>query len=481
MRLGLRLLFGFFVITGIAALLVLRVFLAEIKPSVSQVMEDILVDTAHLLAEQAAADLRAMPAGGTLQGSAFAQALGNYGARQVDAHIRGHQKVTLDLRVYVTDAAGRMVLDSGGHAPPGADFSRWRDVALTLRGEYGARTTREIPGDDRSTVLFVAAPVLHLGQTIGVLTVAKAVATVQPMIDRAQRRIAIGGLWLLGSSLAIGLAVTLWTVHSVRQLRRYAERAQAGSREDPPALPGELGDLARAMGQMRQRLDSRDQVEQAMRAFTHELKSPLAAIGGAAELLQDPLEASDRERFAQQIRLQVQRLRELVDRLLELSKLESLATIDAHASVSLRALAQAHLQAMSGSAAQRRVAWSWLTDDDATVRGDAERLGLAISNLLSNALAFAPPGSTVELAVRCGDHSDHSTVFSVRDHGPGVPDYALPRLGERFFSTPRASDGQRGSGLGLAIVRQVAALHGGQVDFEDAAPGLRVSLRLPAR
>ena len=476
MRLGLRLLFGFFVITGIAALLLLRVFLAEIKPSVSQVMEDLLVDTAHLLAEQAAAELHAMPAGSTLQGGAFAQALGHYGARAVDANIHGHKKVTLDLRVYVTDASGRLVLDSGGHAPPGADFSRWRDVALTLRGQYGARATREIPGEDRSTVLFVAASVLYQGQTIGVLTVAKAVATVQPMIDRAQRRITIGGVWLLGSSLAIGLAVTLWTVHSVRQLRRYAERAQAGSRENPPALPGELGDLARAMGQMRQRLDSRDQVEQTMRAFTHELKSPLAAIGGAAELLQDPLQTSDRERFAQQIRQQVQRLRELVERLLELSKLESLATIDAHTSVCLRALVQAQLQAMSGSAAQRRVAWSWLSDDDVTVCGDAERLGLAISNLLSNALAFAPPGTSVELAVR---RNEHSTTFSVRDYGPGVPDYAVPRLGERFFSTPRASDGQRGSGLGLAIVRQVAALHGGQLDFEEAAPGLRVSLRLP--
>jgi two-component system sensor histidine kinase CreC len=73
-----------------------------------------------------------------------------------------------------------------------------------------------------------------------------------------------------------------------------------------------------------------------------------------------------------------------------------------------------------------------------------------------------------------------SAVFSLRDHGPGVPAYALPQLGERFFSTPRPRDGAKGSGLGLAIVRQVALLHGGRVEFAPATPGLRVRLVLPS-
>jgi len=77
-------------------------------------------------------------------------------------------------------------------------------------------------------------------------------------------------------------------------------------------------------------------------------------------------------------------------------------------------------------------------------------------------------------------------VFTVRDHGPGVPDYAVPRLGERFYATPRpftVADGSavKGSGLGLAIVRQIAALHGGTVSFSAADPGLRVEIRLPLR
>jgi two-component system, OmpR family, sensor histidine kinase CreC len=477
MRLGLRLLFGFFVIAGIAAFFLLRVFLAEVKPSVREVMEDILVDTANVLAEQAAPDLRALPPGGTLEGSRFARAVADYAARPVDAQIWGLRKRTLDFRVYVTDAGGRLLFESGGSALPGTDYSRWRDVALTLRGEYGARATRDVPGDAATSVMFVAAPVLDAGRTIGVLTVAKPVSTVQPFIDRAERRIWIGGLWLLALSLAVGVAVTLWTVHSVRTLRRYAQRAQAGARDAVPALPGELGELAQAMGAMRERLDRRDEVEQGMRALTHELKSPLTAIGGAAELLHDDLPPPDRERFARQIAGQVQRLRDLVDRLLELSKLESLYAPPHPQPVALRELVRQTIDAQAPTLAQRRLRVQWLHDDDVRVEGDDEALRLAISNLLANALDFAPAGTALELSL----HRDGGTAeFTLRDHGAGVADYAWPRLGERFFSTPRPRDGVRGSGLGLAIVRRVAALHGGEVAFEPASPGLRVRLRLPA-
>jgi two-component system sensor histidine kinase CreC len=186
--------------------------------------------------------------------------------------------------------------------------------------------------DERSSVMYVAAPVRGRdGRVIGVLTVAKAQSTVAPFVDRAERKIVVAGSWLLGLSLLIGVAVTLWAVHSVRRLRRYAQQAGEESAPGvaavlPPGLPGELGELARAMGAMRERLDGRAQREQFVRALTHELKGPLAAIRGAAELLEDPaLTDADRARFTAQVGDQAERLRELVDRLLELSKLESAA------------------------------------------------------------------------------------------------------------------------------------------------------------
>ena len=494
MHLGLRLFFGFLVITGLAAFFVMRVFVAEVKPSVREVMEDILVDTANLLAEDAADDLAAMPAEGDLRGSRFAQVVQAYAGRPVDVQIWGLNKRRLDLRIYVTDAKGRVVLDAGAEQPGsdghgadralGQDYSRWRDVALTLRGDYGARATREVKTDERSSVMYVAAPVRSRdGRVLGVLTVAKAQSTVAPFVDRAERKILTAGAWLLGLSLLIGVAVTLWAVHSVRRLRRYAQ--QAGEDGVPgvramqaPALPGELGELARAMGAMRERLDGRAQREQFVRALTHELKGPLSAIRGAAELLEDPsLTGVDRARFSAQVGEQSERLRELVDRLLELSKLESAAEPPRREPVALAALTERVLADHAAALQQRGLAVQWTRRDEAVAAyGDPAQLSLALSNLLANAIDFAPTGSALELSI---DASEGRVRWTLRDHGPGVPDYALPHLGERFYATARPGSARKGSGLGLAIVRQVAALHGGTLTIKPASPGLQVELTLP--
>ncbi|MES3010620.1 MAG: two-component system sensor histidine kinase CreC [Pseudomonadota bacterium] len=476
MRLGLRIFFAFFAITGIAAFFVLRVFIAEVKPSVREVMEDLLVDSANLLAEQARDDLRAMSAGGTLYGSRFAEGVADYASRPVDARIWGLEKRSLDFRVYVTDANGRVVFDSGTPAATGADYSRWRDVARTLRGEYGARATREVDGDDRSSVMYVAAPVTDAGKVLGVLTVAKPLATISQFIDRAERKMLVAGLWLLALSLAVGVAATLWLVFSVRKLRRYAQAVGTGERQAVPALPGELGDLAVAVDGMRERLEGRHEVEQAMRAMTHELKSPLAAIGGAAELLHDDLPAPERERFSNLVGEQVVRLRSMVDRLLELSKLEGIAALQTPVRVALLDVVRAAVQEQEAVLAQRHLQVQWIAESDGQVNGDAEQLALAVSNLLGNAVDFAPEGSLLELSVR---HRDGMVEVSLRDQGPGVPDYALPQLGQRFFSMPRPHDGRKGSGLGLAIVKRVTFLHGGTVAFTNGSPGLRATLALP--
>jgi len=226
-------------------------------------------------------------------------------------------------RILVTDAAGQVVLDSGRPSAVGQDYSRWRDVALTLRGEYGARASPLVSQQDRSTVLFVAAPVLRDGRTVGVVSVSKPVASVQRFIDRAETRVFWAGALLLTVSLATGVAVTLWLVASVRRLRRYAQQAQAGQAIAPPAMPGELGDLAHAMDDMRRRLEGREQLEHDVRALTHELKSPLAALRASGELLQDDLPAADRQRFAAQVLDQTARLQTLVERVLALSQLEA--------------------------------------------------------------------------------------------------------------------------------------------------------------
>jgi two-component system sensor histidine kinase CreC len=244
----------------------------------------------------------------------------------------------------------------------------------------------------------------------------------------------------------------------------------------PPALPGELGDLAQAMDRMRQRLAGREQLEHDVRALTHELKSPLAAIQGASEFLQDELAAADRQRFGQQIDAQVERLRDLVDRLLALSQLENQRAPRQRQPVDLVALSEQVLAEQAARLAQRGLQLDWAAREHQPVWGDPAALALAWSNLLSNACQHAPAGSVLTLAVRRVGRRLH---WSLRDRGPGVPDFALPQLGQRFFATANPVDGRKGSGLGLAIVQQVMALHGGHWQAEPAQPGLQVTLSLP--
>jgi two-component system sensor histidine kinase CreC len=455
MKLGIRLLFVFFLLNGLAAIFVLRVFVVEIRPSVREVMEDMMVDTANILAELASDDLAA----GRLAEGRFATQVRDYASRPIDARIWGLAKQSLDFRIYVTDVRGMVLFDSENTAQ-GQDYSGWRDVARTLRGEYGARATRTVQTDDSTSVMYVAAPVLRDGAILGVLTVAK---------------VLLGGLLLLALSAGVGVAVTLWVVWSIRKLRRYALNVQAGEKMDVPRVPGELGELAQAMEAMRARLEGRDYIEGYVRALTHELKSPVAAIRGAAELLQDDLPEADRAVFAGQIEQQVQRIQRLIDRLLELSKLEQRQSLLVDAPTSLRDCAEAAIAEAQARARQKNVAIT-LQGDGASGPFEAALVALAIGNLLDNAIDFSPAGGTIRVELV-------GSLITVTDAGPGVPDYALPRLGERFFSTPRPNGERTGSGLGLAIVRQIMALHHGTLHLANldpaAGPGLRAELVFP--
>lgn len=473
MKLGIRLLFVFFLLNGIAAFFMLHVFTSEIKPSVREVMEDMLVDTANILAELASDDL----ATGKLDKGRFAEHIKNYAHRPVDAKIWGLSKQSLDYRVYVTDSKGVVLFDSENVAQ-GQDYSRWRDVALTLRGEYGARATREVQTDDRTSVMYVAAPITRNEEIIGVLTVAKPISTVQNFIDRAERKILVNGFWLLALSAAVGVAVTLWVVWNIRRLRSYAQSVQTGSAEPVPKVPGELGDLAQAMQSMRQRLDGRDYIDGYVRALTHELKSPVAAIRASGELLQDDLPQAERSLFASQVVTQSERMQRLIDRMLELSKLEHMASAgqslhNAHP-VNLLECVEAALHEISARFAAKKISVHLNHAKDAPreiVQGDAQAITLAVSNLLENALDFAPANSNVDISI--GLHG-----IAVHDEGPGVPDYALPHLGERFYTTPRPNGERSGSGLGLAIVHQIMALHGGSLRVSNAG-GLSAELLFP--
>ncbi|OHC64760.1 MAG: two-component system sensor histidine kinase CreC [Rhodocyclales bacterium RIFCSPLOWO2_02_FULL_63_24] len=464
MNIAIRLFLGYFLIVGVAAWFVVNIFAREVEPGVRQATEDTLVDTANLLAELAVDELAA----GKIGQGGFAAAVRNAQLREPQASIWGVSKESVDFRVYLTDARGIVVYDSEGVAV-NADYSQWRDVARVLHGEYGARSTREDPADPESSVMYVAAPVLRQGALIGVLTVAKPMTALTPYVERARDRVRRAGFVLLGVSAVIGLLFTLWLTWSLNRLRDYARSVANGDKVLPPTVGGrQLSELARALALMRERLDGKQYVENYVQSLAHEMKSPLTAVRGAAELLQEDPSVADRQRFARSIVEQAERMQLIIERLLALARIEQLQAPEEIRDIALGDLAREALAGRAEQLAARGITARIGGELAAQVRGDPFLLQQAVGNLLDNAIEFSSDGAGIEIDIG-GDGAHH--VVSVRDHGPGAPDFALPHLFERFYSLPRPATGRKSTGLGLAFVREVAKLHGGRVEFANAVDG----------
>ena len=476
MKIALRVLLGYFLIVALAALLLGNVFVQQVKPGVRQAMEDTLADTANVLAELASDDLLA----GRIADGRFAARVRAMARRDLDARIWGEAKRHASYRIEVTDAHGIVVFDSAGKEV-GRDNSRWNDVHRTLRGQYGARSTRDDPEDETSTVMYVAAPIFDAeGKIAGVLTVSKPNRSIQPFIERSQDTILRWGWVLLGSALLVGVLAAWWLSRQLAALRRYADAVALGERASLPDAAGEFADLGRALESMRRQLEGKQYVERYVHALTHELKSPLAAIRGAAELLEGPLPEADRARFIASIDAQSRRMAGMVDRLLELAALEHRQRIETPEPVASETLAREALDDASPRALAQRVELRLHAEGAVPpLHGDPFLLRQLLGNLLDNAIDFSPPGGAVELCIaRSGDH----LRIEVMDRGPGVPAFALERAFERFYSLPRPDGGARSSGLGLNFVAEIAKLHGGDVRLGNRDGGGAIAtVLLPLR
>jgi len=476
LSLTLRLFLFGSVIVALAGWFALYQVLDEVKPAVRQSTEETLVDTANLLAEMVARDLRA----GMLQQGDLARVLAAYGERHPDADIWGIHKDGVTHRIYVTDARGIVLLDSAGR-DVGKDFSNWNDVKRTLQGRYGARTTEETPGDERSTVMYVAAPVRDAGNIIGVVTVAKPNRSVQPYIERAQRRLVVlAGLFIAGG-LAVGALLSWWLSRSIRRLTRYADAVTAGELPAVPSLPGgELNQLAAALDTMRARLEGKAYVERYVQTLTHELKSPLAAIQGASELLRQDMAPEQREKFLTNIDVESARLKSLSERLLHLAQVEQRRELDERAAIPVRAMTDELLASLGARLAVAGVAAANLVPAAVVVSGERFLLRQALLNLIDNAIDFTPPGRGLLIETRPGALAGAPAVtLSVFNEGEAIPDYALPRVTERFYSLARPATGRKSTGLGLNFVQEVAQLHGGVFRIGNESGGVRAELVLP--
>ncbi len=471
MALGIRIFLVYVLFIGLTGYFVLSTVMEEIRPGVRQSTEETLVDTANLMAEILRDDFKA----GTLNQNRWPQLLKAYGERQPRATIWGLPKNQVNHRIYVTDAKGIVVLDSSGVAV-GQDYSRWNDVLLTLRGEYGARSSRSDPDDASSSVMHVGAPIRDNGEIIGVVTVAKPNSSLQPYVDRTERRLLAYGAGLIGLGLLFGALLSWWLSAALRRLTAYAQAVSGGRKvEVPHYRGGELEQLATAVEQMRTQLEGKAYVERYVHTMTHELKSPLAAIRGAAELLHSEMPLAQRQRFVSNIDSESRRMQQLIERLLNLAQVEQRQGLEERTAVPLAALVSELVAAQTARIEGKQLRVEQTIAADLNIIGEPFLLRQALGNLLENALDFTPARGVLRFSAERAGAQIEVRLFNETD---AIPEYALPRLTERFYSLPRPDSGRKSTGLGLNFVEEVVKLHGGDLRIANVEGGVAVTLRL---
>lgn len=467
-NISLKIFLGYFVLVGLAAWFVLTIFVDEVKPGVRQAMEDSLVDTASILAALASKDVK----DGNIQQGLFASSLKQYQHHAQQASIWGVKKQSADYRVYITNQQGIVIFDSANLAV-GQDYSRWNDVFLTLRGQYGVRSSPEVAGDiHKDTVMYVAAPIKDGNTIIGSLTVAKPNRTLLPFIERAQQKIIRWGALLLTLSILIGALFTWRFTRKIQILRDYALLVSKGEKATPPSSSNdELAELALAMQTMRFELDGKQYVQDSVQHLTHELKSPLTAIQGAAELISPNMPPETQQQFLKQIKAQANRLDTIIQNMLGLAALEHQQQLNHLTMVNLKDLIDTQIAHLTEKAKLRNVEIMRTAIADPALMAEAFLLGQAIYNVLDNAIDFSPSNSVIDIVIEV---QNQYAEIRISDQGTGIPDYALSKIFDKFYSLPRPHNGQKSTGLGLNFVQEVIKLHHGHFRLQNS-PNLGVT------
>ena len=433
----------------------------EIRPRYLEATEEALVDFSEMFAAVVSESAVALDAEGNIliDPRMIQRAFDALPNRKLDAQIYDLEKTQVDTRVYVTDLNGTVIFDSDNGRDLGQDYARWRDVMRTLGGEYGARTTWGDAIYPEGDTMYIARPLLSNGDIIGVISIGKPTRNVDMFISNLSNNLWFTGIVMALFAAYIGFALNLWITKPLDEIQKYAIAVTRGEKSAPPKTgKNEIGDVVSSLESMRKALDGKTYIEEYVQTLTHELKAPVAGIRGASELLKEDLPQETRDRFLDNIVNQTERIQGLIERLLDLAELENANTLKNVETIKLDELTFTVKESLLPYAETFGVTLK-IQDSGLSLKGDPFLLEQALNNLVKNAIEHSDAGT--EIHISSVKHASEIDI-SVSNIGPAIPDYALPKIFDRFYSLPNR-DGQKGTGIGLSFVREIAELHEGKI------------------
>lgn len=384
-----------------------------------------------------------------------------------------------------TTLAGFRLLDPkgvviAGREEIGLSLGAVGEVRAALAGRYASALRQRISDEPPPSLysvsrgtrvrVFVAMPVAVDGKVAGVVYLSRTPNNIVKHLYGERGKVVLAAIAILGGTLLIGLIFLRTVSRPIYALMERTNRIAAGDRAAIRPLDHhgtrEMAALSDAFLEMAEKLQARsDSIQTFATHVSHELKSPLTAIQGAAELLRDSgsaMDEAERRRFSDNIVTDAGRLNLLVRRLLDLARAENLAPSGESTSLSA---ALALLP--TGDRPALRV-----EAGETGLRISAENAAIVLANLIDNS---ARHGATL-VSITAASAGGKATIH-VSDDGAGISPSNRARIFEPFFTTRRDCGG---TGMGLGIVLALLKAHDGTIRLVDSERGARFEIILPA-
>lgn len=344
------------------------------------------------------------------------------------------------------------------------------DLAASLKLPRNEADVRVLRVD--GTRLLVQLLPIYLGapgseQVVGVLQLNTSLAQADTLLGQLVGLLGLGLLVALLAALALGAPLTRLTLRPLDRVAAAADRLAAGdlaSRVTVPPQRDEIGRLAVAFNRMAGQVENGFARQRRFVAdASHELKTPLTALGGEVEMLQMGVADGNpavRQQLLVSMDKEIGRMGRLVNDLLTLSRMDDPTGYPLHAApLDLRLLVTETATQVAALAPQHAVS-SDVPDALVCVQGDADRLRQILLNLGDNARKFTPPGGHIQFGLRT---EGGRAVATVSDNGPGIASEQQPYIFERFYraDASRQRKDSGGAGLGLSIAAAISHAHNG--------------------